>query len=208
MNYTISYFFILFMMIACKPSSTSENNNNQNSVTQSQVTEETLASLFQNRVSHKNADDALAGLGSLIHPELGACLLIREGNTDIVKFVKNADELKERLHNKKEIFNKMVCQVERTDELPEFNEAGEFSKKGCFTTSVPSIPLITDKIKFLQKELDFQFKQEEIDTALKIDSAVTDVIVLTDAFVELMFAKKENTWYLVGINLAKYDASL
>ncbi|MCS7004477.1 MAG: hypothetical protein NZM38_04045 [Cytophagales bacterium] len=175
---------------------------------QSQSSSRLLSDVLNEQISQKSsADEVINNLGNMIDPQKGMFLVLREGNTEVLKYVNSKEQLSQRLRNHKNLFQNINCKFENADELPEFNEAGEFTKKGCF--AVPyTTPLIVEKMKLLQNQLDMEFTKEEIRASLAIDTSITHAVVITDAFMELLFSEKGSDWHLVCINLATYDASL
>jgi hypothetical protein len=171
------------------------------------LTEEDLGKLIDAAIINKNSETAIAGLAALMDSETGLYLILREGNVDMLKKVTTSEELAAKLKHKAAAFEKLTCEVKKED-LPEFTGVNEFSKTGCFYTETSGLTTLANKQKQLTDFLGIDFTDEEKTAATAVDSSIGAVAVITQAGAELSFAKKQNTWKLVIINLAKFDSGL
>ena len=145
-------------------------------------------------------------LKKYIHPQLGFYINHKPSAISIVEHFNTLDEVYEELPHLEPYFKKFSNQTPVNGEIPQFN-CENFSKRGTFYQTTSTFDEVEKGITMNEKIIEKIYTEEEREFAQKTDEKISHVVVLTDDYLEIGFAKLDGKWYMLWFNLAKFDCS-
>ncbi|WP_291728350.1 hypothetical protein [Bernardetia sp.] len=145
-------------------------------------------------------------LKKYIHPQFGFYINHKPSAISIVEHFNNLEEVYEQLPHLEAYFKKFNGQNPKNEEIPKF-DCEMFSKEGTFYQSTSSFDEITKGLAMNEKIIEKVYTKEEKEFASKTDKKISHIVVLTDDYLEVGFAKLDGKWYMLWFNLAKFDCS-
>lgn len=213
-GYFNSYLFVFCAISLLSFSSCSDTNDNWGEIDSEKVllaaSSTSINSIEENKFE-KALEEFLAipsdnELKAYIHPQLGLYINHKASATSIVEHFKDLEEVYEQLPHLKSYFKKINGKNPKNEEIPKF-DCEAFSKEGTFYQTISSFNEIEKGIEVNEKIIEKVYSKEEKEFAKTIDKKITQVVVLTDDYLEIGFTNIEGKWYMIWFNLAKFDCS-
>ncbi len=161
---------------------------------------------FEANFLAKTASELDANLSKLIHPSVGVYFIHRPGSVSEVRWFNSWGSIL-ATNEMNQLLVMLRCRPKRED-LPNFNCANEFDKKGCFYQEIKNQDWVWNKLRRLKNNYIIQISDREAFTAQKTDSLTSISMIITEAYVRLHFGKVEGKWYLLVVDHEEYDCSL
>lgn len=145
-------------------------------------------------------------LSKYIHPQLGFYINHKPSAISIVEHFNTLDEVYENLPHLEPYFKKFSNKPPQNEEIPQF-DCERFSKQGTFYQTTSSFDEIEKGLEVNEKIIEKAHSKEEKELAKQTSKKISRVVVLTDDYLEIGFAKLNGKWYMLWFNLAKFDCS-
>jgi hypothetical protein len=142
---------------------------------------------------------------SVLHPDYGIFIVYKPSTYAITQHFSDLKEANEELPSLSDYFAQIPASLQLRKTIPTFN-CESFESEGCFYEDLKQ-PLVAQKVGETAHLLGRQTPTIELALAQSIDQKMGKIVVLTDNYLSLGFAKIDGQWYLVFIDTARYDCA-
>lgn len=148
-------------------------------------------------------------LANFIHPDKGVVCMYRSGAFDRMETRRTTEEIKVKNKAVWKVLASANCSDIILNKIPAFNCETEFKEKGCFLAPVSQFDeaarTATELNKLNDRSVGYNEKQK--DSFKEIEGMITHQLIITDSNLLLGFGQIEGKWYLLEINISKFDCS-
>jgi hypothetical protein len=185
---------LLFLMASC-------NKSNESSLVSAEVPfEDFFDKYFMKNTEKKDLED----LKAVIHPEKGVYFNMKAGVMPVVKLYKNIEEIQKDFPDFKKELSDVKCKRPKNEALPEY-DCNDFSKSGCFYQEFANSTVLLEAYKAQTEAVAEEIKDDLAASYIGMDASITHTVIMTKSMLQLYFGKIDGNWFLIYVDLAKFD---